>query len=219
MNVTDLEMAGRLALAAVLGGLIGLEREFHSQPAGLRTHMVVALGACLMMLVSMYMQELDPRADPGRIAAQVVTGIGFLGAGAIMRFGMSVKGLTTAACLWTAAGIGLAVGAGYWKAASVATVLTFIAIFVFDKFEKHFLAGKAYRRFVITARDAPGTVGRIEGLMERVGIAIKDVNLQRDLVEKRLQVTIVARLSEKVDLDALSRDISALADVEKVEID
>src|SRR2546426_8834199 len=125
MDAADLQMAGRLCLAALLGGLVGLERETHSQPAGLRTHMIVSLGACLMMLVSIYMTKLDPaRADPGRIAAQVVTGIGFLGAGAIMRFGMSVKGLTTAASLWTAAGIGLAAGCGYWKAGSVATLFT-----------------------------------------------------------------------------------------------
>ena len=83
----DLEMVGRLALGAFLGGLIGLERETHSQPAGLRTHMIVSLGASLMMLVSIRMAKLDGVAhgDPGRIAAQVVTGIGFLGAGAIGR--------------------------------------------------------------------------------------------------------------------------------------
>src|SRR5438045_3802502 len=117
MGPADLEMAGRLCLAGLLGGLIGFEREVNSQPAGLRTHMIVSLGSCLIMLVSIHMSELAPgRSDPARIAAQVVAGIGFLGAGAIMRSGLSVRGLTTAACLWTAAAIGLAVGCGYWRA-------------------------------------------------------------------------------------------------------
>lgn len=220
MGAFDWEMVGRLALAGFLGGLIGLEREMHSQPAGLRTHMVVSLGSCLMMLVSIFMAKLDPaHSDPGRIAAQVVTGIGFLGAGAIMRFGMSVKGLTTAACLWTAAGIGLAAGCGYWQAAAVTTIFTLVSVFVFDKFEKAFLRARSYRRFVIHAKDTPGLVGRVEEVMERAGIGIKEVDIQRDLVEKRLQVSITASCPEKADVDLLSRAVSAFSEVEKVEIE
>jgi putative Mg2+ transporter-C (MgtC) family protein len=220
MAPIDLDMVGRLALAALLGGLVGLERETHSQPAGLRTHMIVSMGAALMMLVSIYMVRLDPtRSDPGRIAAQVVTGIGFLGAGAIMRFGMSVKGLTTAASLWTVAGIGLAAGCGYWQAAATATLLTLIALFVFDKFEKAFLKGRSYRRFVIQAKDVAGLVGRVEEAMERAGLAIKEVDIQRDLIDKTLQVTIMASCPEKADVEVLSRAITAFTEVEKVEID
>ena len=220
MGSIDLDMVGRLALGAFLGGLIGLERETHSQPAGLRTHMIVSLGACLMMLVSLRMADLAPgRTDPGRIAAQVVTGIGFLGAGAILRFGMSVKGLTTAASLWTAAGIGLAAGCGYWQAAVVATGFTLIALFVFDKVEKAFLKGRSYRRFVIHAKDTPGIVGRVEAVMEGAGVGIREVDIQRDLVEKKLQVSIVASCPEKADVDLLSRSIGAFPEIEKVEID
>lgn len=130
----ELTMIGRLILAAVLGGLVGFEREKHKHPAGLKTHTIVAIGACLMMLLSLYLGEKG--SDPGRIAAQVVTGIGFLCAGTIMRSGMSVKGLTTAACLWTSAGVGLAVGAGYWQAGIIATILTLIVITVLNKIEQ-----------------------------------------------------------------------------------
>lgn len=220
MEPNDLEALGRLALAACFGGLIGLERETHSQPAGLRTHMIVSLGACLMMLVSMHVAGLNPvHADPGRIAAQVIAGIGFLGAGAIMRFGMSVKGLTTAASLWTAAGIGLAIGCGYWKAGGVATLFTLVALFIFDKIEKTFIKGKSFRRFVVHAKDAAGLVGRIEEAMEKAGIGIKEVDIQRDLVEKKLQITVVATCPGNADVDVLSSAISAFAEVEKVEID
>src|SRR3989338_8267903 len=103
---TDFEKIGYLLLAAVLGGLIGLERELHSQPAGLKTHMIVSIGAALITLVSLEFAKKYTGIDASRVASNIVTGIGFLGAGAIMRFGTSVRGLTTAACLWTAAGIG-----------------------------------------------------------------------------------------------------------------
>ena len=220
MNVSDLDLVTRLGLAALLGGFIGFERETHNQPAGLRTHMIVSLGACLMMLVSIHMAKLDPsRSDPGRIAAQVVTGVGFLGAGAILRFGMSVKGLTTAASLWTAAGIGLAAGCGYWQAALLTTAFTLVALFVLNKFEKAFLRGRSFRRFVIHARDVPGLVGRVEEVMERAGIGIREVDIQRDVVEKRFQIAITASCPEKADVDVLSRAIGALSDIEKVEID
>jgi putative Mg2+ transporter-C (MgtC) family protein len=221
MSPSDLEMLGKLALAAFLGGLIGLERELHTQPAGLRTHMVVSLGACLIMLVSIFMWEhIDrQRADPGRLAAQVVAGIGFLGAGAILRFGVSVRGLTTAACLWTSAGIGLAVGAGYWKAGVATALLTLVAVFLFDKVERLFLIGKQYRHIVIQARDVAGLVGRIEAHMERAGLEIREVDIQRNLVEKKIQLTLVTVSKNPPDVEALSRDLSALGDIEKVEID
>lgn len=220
MDAADIQMAGRLCLAGLLGGLVGLEREIHSQPAGLRTHMIVSLGACLIMLVSIHMTDLSQgKSDPGRIAAQVVAGVGFLGAGAIMRSGLSVRGLTTAACLWTVAAIGLAVGSGYWRAAVVTTLLTLVATVFFQKIERKFSKGKSIRRFVVHAKDSATLVSRLERIMEQAGIGIREVDLQRDLVEKKLQVSITAVCPEDADIDKLSREFSALPDVEKVEID
>ena len=118
----------RLAVAAVLGGAIGAERELSGQPAGLRTHLVVSVGSALFTIVSAYgfrdflvSGGSLVRTDPTRIAAQIVSGIGFLGAGAILRQGLSVRGLTTAATLWLVAGIGMASGAGFYSAALIAT--------------------------------------------------------------------------------------------------
>jgi len=125
----------RLAAAAALGAAIGFERELRDREAGMRTHLLVALGSCLFTLVSAYgFHEFLAeggnvvRADPSRIAAQIVTGIGFLGAGAIIREGLSVRGLTTAASLWVSAAIGMAAGAGYYEAAVAATALTLFAL-------------------------------------------------------------------------------------------
>jgi putative Mg2+ transporter-C (MgtC) family protein len=111
----------RLLLAALLGGLIGFQREYEGRPAGLRTHMLVCVGACLMAMIRF------GSGDPGRISAQVVAGVGFLGAGVILRRGMAIRGLTTAATVWMVAGIGLAVGAG-GKNAILATMATSIAL-------------------------------------------------------------------------------------------
>ncbi len=109
---SDLELLGRLLLAAVLGGAIGAERELNDQAAGLRTHMLLTIGACLFTLVSAYGFGGGIGTDPSRLAAQIVTGIGFLGGGAIVRHGLTVKGLTTAASIWATASVGVAIGAG-----------------------------------------------------------------------------------------------------------
>ena len=119
-SISNWEVLLRLSVAAVLGGAVGLERELRERQAGLRTHLVVCVGAALFTLVSAY-GFTGPRVDPTRIAAQIVSGIGFLGAGAIIRQGLSVRGLTTAATLWLVAAIGMASGAGYYPAAILAT--------------------------------------------------------------------------------------------------
>jgi len=108
----DFELLGRLLLAAVLGGAIGAERELNDQAAGLRTHMLLTIGACLFTLISAYGFGGGIGTDPSRLAAQIVTGIGFLGGGAIVRHGLTVKGLTTAASIWATASVGVAIGAG-----------------------------------------------------------------------------------------------------------
>ena len=129
------EILLRVVLAGILGGAIGAEREIREREAGLRTHMLVSIGAALFMLVSAYgfsdfhfSNASGITYDPTRIAAQVVTGIGFLGAGAIIRQGLSVRGLTTAASLWVVAAIGLATGAGYYSAALITTVVVLVSL-------------------------------------------------------------------------------------------
>jgi putative Mg2+ transporter-C (MgtC) family protein len=134
-DLTWAEILLRVGLAAALGGAIGFERELREREAGLRTHMLVSVGAALFTLVSAYAwtdwrfsNESGLVFDPTRIAAQVVTGIGFLGAGAIIRQGLSVRGLTTAATLWVVAAIGMASGAGYYTAAAITTVLVLLSL-------------------------------------------------------------------------------------------
>jgi putative Mg2+ transporter-C (MgtC) family protein len=138
------EILLRLALAAVLGGAIGVERELRDRYAGLRTHLLVSLGACVFTLVSVYawsgVFDGEVSYDPTRIAAQVVTGVGFLGAGAIIRQGVTVHGLTTAATLWVAAALGMTAAAGFYSAAIIATLLTLIVLWPLRIVERRYIA-------------------------------------------------------------------------------
>jgi putative Mg2+ transporter-C (MgtC) family protein len=134
--MTDIEITIRLLTALGLGGLVGLEREVHGSDAGLRTHILVSLGSALVMVVSVLMSQSFVGTDPARISAQVVSGIGFLGAGSILRSTTSVRGLTTAASIWAVAGIGLASGAGYYSSAVIASILILVTLWLLRFIEK-----------------------------------------------------------------------------------
>ena len=141
MTHIQIEIVVRLAVAAAAGMAIGIEREMREQAAGLRTHILVALGACLFTIVSVYGFESVGGAktspvDPSRVAAQIVTGIGFLGAGAIIRHGVNIRGLTTAATLWITAAVGMAVGVGMYLATGVAVVLTIVSLWALRPFRR-----------------------------------------------------------------------------------
>lgn len=145
-SAADIETATRLFIAAFLGAVIGFEREIHGKEAGSRTHALVCLGSALMMVVSIEMFEVYhsiAQVDPGRIAAQVVSGIGFIGAGAIIRERQGIKGLTTAAGIWASAGIGLACGCAQYKPAILTTVLSLAILTVFSRVNR-WLGGRDY---------------------------------------------------------------------------
>ncbi|MBU4376074.1 MAG: MgtC/SapB family protein [Candidatus Omnitrophica bacterium] len=145
IQVSDWQMIMRLVMSVLLCGAIGLEREVRGRSAGLRTHILVGLSSCLLMIISIFVAQSFGEAhmfDPGRIAAGVVTGMGFLGAGTIIRYGESIKGLTTAASLWAVTAVGLAVGAGFYLAAYVSTALILITLFALSRVEKSISKGK-----------------------------------------------------------------------------
>ncbi len=164
----------RLLLAVVFGGLIGLERESHGRPAGFRTHILVSLGSTLVMLISAYgLESISTNYDPGRIAAQVISGIGFLGAGTILREGASIRGLTTAASLWAVAGIGLAVGIGMYFPAAVATILVVLTLVYLNKFE----LGHHRYSMRITASDQINQMAALFTVFVQHGIEISQLSI------------------------------------------
>lgn len=170
-------IALRLILAVLLGGIIGFEREQNSHAAGFRTHILVCMGSALIMLLSMYgfpqfTDELNVRMDPARLAAQVISGIGFLGAGTILRNGLSVTGLTTAASLWVVAAIGLSVGAGFYFASVLACVMVLISLWVLNIVEKKLFRRKKIYVMQVTVLKQPGSLGQLSSLITSRGVII-----------------------------------------------
>lgn len=182
-HISHLDLTLRMVLAVVLGGLIGLEREWSNHAAGFRTHILVCIGSASIMLLSIYgfsqfVNEPNVRTDPARLAAQVISGIGFLGAGAIIRNGSSITGLTTAASVWVVAAIGLSVGAGFYYPAVLATGLVLVSLFLLNKWEKHLLRHRRNQDVLIKIYDRPGTLGRIATKFGEQGIQIKNLVMQ-----------------------------------------
>lgn len=213
-----LGIAGRIALAGFLGALIGFERETRGQVAGLRTHLIVAAASCLIMLVSLSMMNRQSTADPGRIAAQVVSGIGFLGAGAILRFGVTVRGLTTASSLWGSAAIGLAVGVDYYSGAVACTLVVLLALSAVDMLEKWLIRARRFGSVRILSKDRPGLLGQVENRLKNMDVDIKTLGIRRDLAEGKVEIQIRCSYPKAMDLQRLTRELSTLEGVEDVEI-
>ena len=175
-----LESIFKLFLALVLGGIVGFERENKIRPAGFRTHILVSMGAALVQIISInYMTRQGiSDMDPMRLGAQVISGIGFLGAGTILKEGATIKGLTTAASVWTVACIGLAAGSGLYIEATVATIFIFVALSTFKKFEKVMSKSKKNAELLITSKNTPGMVGAIGGALGSLSIQITEIGLE-----------------------------------------
>lgn len=185
---------GQLALACVLGGMIGYERQSRRKSAGLRTNMLVCLGACLIMMLSydIYKQvEGATNADPARLGAQVVSGIGFLGAGAIMKEGLTITGLTTAACLWVVAGVGLAVGAGFYTEAIMTTVLVMITAGALSHWELKRSQRASVLRLVIRTDNDHAQILHISKRLAQMDVEVSKIKTREEFALNAREQTII----------------------------
>ncbi|EHP87023.1 MgtC/SapB transporter [Geobacter metallireducens RCH3] len=222
----NLYMIGRLLLASLLGGLIGLEREIHGRPAGFRTHLLVSLGSCLFVVASIEFYRLYGNfsgvgplgVDPGRVAAQVVTGIGFLGAGAILREGSSIRGLTTAACLWIAAAIGLSCGAGLYTVSLAVTAISLITLLCLKRVES-VLKRDSYYSVKVWSDDMRGLSDRIEQVLKAGGLEILDVNVEKDIDSARMYFEFDVKFSTRGAKGAIVESLVSVDGVRKVRLD
>ena len=165
----------RLIISFLLGAIVGTERQMRRREAGLRTFTLICLGSTMAMLISIWIPQIYPNflnGDPGRIAAQVLTGIGFLGAGAIIQSRGSVYGLTTAACIWVVAVIGLAVGAGMFTAAIIVTALTVTILISLERFEKRMLLDGVNKILVIVCSTAEPDLKRMRKTLEEQNVYV-----------------------------------------------
>lgn len=214
-----LDAAWKLALVVLLSGIIGFEREHSHRPAGFRTHILVAVGSALVMLTSVYLAKKyagELSLDVTRMSAQVVSGIGFLGAGTILREGFSVKGLTTAASLWAVSCIGIAIGAGFVTGAVVATLVIYLTL---NSLKKVIVRGNAGKALFVEVKDLAEQVPRISSLIKRTGTVLHSMEILYDneskLRKKKDTATIKALIFPKTD-DALKVIITTLQNDENV---
>ena len=207
----------RLLLSAVLGGAIGFEREAHNRPAGFRTHILVTIGSTLIMLVSI---NMGPNADPSRIAAQVVSGIGFLGAGTILRTGNNIEGLTTAASLWVCSAIGLAMGSGFYLGGIVVTVIVLFFLEKASSFEK-FINRDNYKSITIRGKTRPGFIGDIGTVFGKYrmiikNIAIENIEINEDFNE---EVLFTLKFPAHVNIELLLQELYEIEGIREVMLD
>ena len=219
--LTEMDMVIRLFLGFVAGAIIGFERSSRRQVAGLRTHILIATGSTLLMLLSIYLpQQYNPMrtSDPGRIAAQVVSGIGFLGAGAIIRLGNNVRGLTTAASLWFVAAVGLAVGSGLFLMAALAEVLAIIALVLLGMVEKRIFPSSRYKMLEISYKENIQSTKEVMDLVKSSGIQVQSIDVNQSSKLKGTKLRLLVRIPDSTDIASLARSIKATGDVGKVEI-
>lgn len=212
--IGELEVVVRLVISAIIGGLIGLERELNNRPAGLRTHVLVIVGAALVMLVSKYGFMENSNADPGRLAAQVISGIGFLGAGTIIMQGNIVHGLTTAASLWTSACIGLAIGAGYYIGGIASAIIVMFTLIFLRVFENSVFK-KRFKVLNVIASERPGLIGEIGNTFARHSILIKHVNIKskKRMEDTCVHIEFVLKTVKKSDCNRVLEEVNDIKEV------
>lgn len=217
--VSEWELLLRLVLACVLGGLVGYERQSRRKSAGLRTNILVCLGSCLIMVLSEHIyQQVEglTNADPARLAAQVVSGIGFLGAGTIMKEGLTVKGLTTAACLWVVAGVGLAVGAGFYVGALFTAFLVFATLGTLSHLDD-WVTHEKNMLITVESDDTPGQIGEIGKCLEAFHIKTKGLQI-KESTEDTVFIDISTLNSNCVKASIIAEALMKIKGVHGVEI-
>jgi putative Mg2+ transporter-C (MgtC) family protein len=223
--VSEVEIILRFLLASVLGGVIGLEREVHGREAGVRTYLLVSLGSALIMVVSEFLSvkyQGGPlreiiRGDPGRIAAQAVTGIGFLGAGVILRYKDSIRGLTTAACMWVVCAIGLAIGSGYYLFGLTGSGITLFSLLGLKGLGRK-LRKDWYMEMVVISEDIEGQIDRIQKVIDKYDSNVTRLAVKRDLREKEITLNFHLRFRAIEPDRNMYQEVFGLDGIKQVEL-
>ena len=219
-TVSHLEELGiillKLVLAGILGGMIGIEREHKHRPAGLRTHILVCMGACLTMMISSFMVKDGLSTDVARLGAQVISGIGFLGAGTILREGDRVRGLTTAATLWAIACVGLAIGIGYYGGAIVAAFMMLIVLRVLGYIMTK-RNGEGLVSIHVAAENNTETVANILSIIHIYCTEIKNIDFTATEDDKNVMLAFMVKLRQGKGSDEMFVSLIGLEGVHKVD--
>lgn len=215
------ELLLRIVIGTLLGGVIGFERDFNGRPAGLRTHMLVALASATFMVVSthfVFAQDFGPRdlvrVDASRIASSIVTGMGFLAGGAIIRTGLSIQGLTTAAALWLVGAIGMAAGGGMYGVAVFSTLVGIVSLTILRRLEDK--GDRTLRHRVEVSLGNAGSASEVGAAMRALGVAVTPLERELDVVARSTSLVFEVGCPREFELDQLLRALEAQHDVRRI---
>ena len=208
----------RLLMSFMIGGMVGMERRWRLQPAGLRTHMLISVGATLLTILSIYIPQAYGQGDPGRIAAQTITGIGFLGAGAIIKIGSNIRGLTTAASIWLIAAIGMGVGAGLYVVSGIASLLMLIALIVFERFEKRLVPDFSTKVLTVVTERRTITSDSILSILKSFNIAVVNVDIHHDMANNKTEMKFMMTFNGNHPVDSIIERIGEIETVLDVDL-
>ncbi len=211
----------RLLLSLLIGGIVGLERRWRLQPAGFRTHILICLGATLLMMLSIYIPQeyIDfKNGDPGRIASQIITGVGFLGAGAIIKIGSNIRGLTTAASIWLISAIGMGIGAGLYIISGFAAFLMLVALVVLERFEKRIVPDYTTKILSVVTESRAVSSDRILAILKSYPLTVSNVDIHHSFVNVTTEMNFTITYQETLPIDSIIEAIGELEPVKMVNL-
>ncbi len=211
----------RLSLSFVIGVLVGIEREIRRQPAGLRTHILIVIGSTVLMMLSIFVPQTFPdfqNGDPSRIAAQVVSGIGFLGAGAIIKYGTNIRGLTTAASIWVIAALGLTVGAGMYLGAIIGTAILLTALVLLNHTEKKHFTKQFYKILDIYTLDNNVSIHDLLPILQTHNVIVHNTDIEHFYTENKTNFSLTIQFKSNIDVNSMITQLSNLQSIQKISI-
>lgn len=204
----------RILLSFVAGFVLGLERKTRLRNIGIRTLILICVSSAILMMLSIHVATINTqKGDPSRIAAQVVSGIGFLGAGAIMRHGLNVKGLTSAAIIWAASAMGLCIGAGLYVIAFVTLIISVLSLIILEKFEVKFFPAERLKQLELVFATTECNLKTLIFIVESHGLIISNTDIYKNYTKNQIKIIFSVQLSEQFEIESLSNSIKQFAQI------
>lgn len=221
LSLFDLTSAGlstadfvlRIGCAFAAGFVMGIEREIHQHPAGLRTIIMITVSSALMMILSICVPAAAGGGDPSRIAAQVVSGIGFLGGGAILRQGLNIRGLTSAAIIWASAAMGLALGAGFFVPAGIALTVYIITLILLEKLETRIFPAEQRKILEIEFALGEPDIPALRAMLTETGVTVYNIDAARNYTAGTTKLLFGVEISKKLDFNTLTKHLSSASNI------
>ena len=215
--VEYLQIGFKIFLSFIAGFILGLERKIRQQAIGVRTVILISISSTLLMLLSLHMGKTYG-GDSARLAAQVVSGIGFLGGGAILRHGLNIRGLTSAATIWAASAIGLGIGAGMYIASMIVLCVSVLSLVLLEKFETKYFPAERNKRLFLVFHNNKINFTELHNIVENHGLIILNMDISKLINEEQLQVTFSVRAPEEIDVLDLAEKIKDLGNLEEINL-